>query len=171
MTVPAERARKAAPRRKSTTATTIAAKKEAKRAAKTTKKPAPSKTALKGSSASKTTAKGTAKAPPRKVSAHTLKSDAILVGRTAKPISMSLMPAERAELEEFTALTDIGPTTLYRDLVAPKIRAAVWALKAMTEAGMEIDPRRLPATIWHTSPDSADHDDLYSGIQDPGTPR
>lgn len=91
-------------------------------------------------------------------------------GRTAKPISMSLMPRERAELDEFTALTDIGPTVLYRELVAPKLRAALWAIKSMNEAGMSIRSADLAATVWFPESSSSDLDDLYSGAKAVGMP-
>lgn len=88
----------------------------------------------------------------------------------AKPVSMSLMPHERAELDEFIALTDMGPTALYRELVAPRIRAATWAIKAMVDAGMAIDGRDLHATMWQLDVSSEQLDDLYSGAKTIGMP-
>lgn len=84
-------------------------------------------------------------------------------GRQAKALSMSLMPSERAELEEFVQLTQVGPTTLYRNLVAPKVRAAIWALHEMIESGMEIDSTKITETIWSTNIDNEELTDLYSG--------
>lgn len=118
-------------------------------------------------SAAKTQAKGrrTKKSAAKKAAPDRAPERPADQGRKAKPVSMSLMPHEHAELEEFTALTDIGPTTLYRDLVAPKIHAAVWALKEMVAAGVEIRAHNLPPTIWHPEATPGELDDLYSGVK------
>ncbi len=92
-------------------------------------------------------------------------------GRTASSVSVSLMPSERAELEELTARTGIGATTLHQLLVSPKIKAAVWMLRELEATGVAIDPGQLPETTWFTAITEDEVADLYSGSKNIGYPR
>ncbi|MEI7630449.1 MAG: hypothetical protein WCJ73_04800 [Actinomycetes bacterium] len=91
-------------------------------------------------------------------------------GRTASSVSVSLMPSERAELEELTARTGIGATTLHQLLVSPKIKAAVWMLRELEATGVAIDPSQLPETTWFTAITEDEVTDLYSGSKNIGYP-
>ena len=82
-------------------------------------------------------------------------------GRTASSVSVSLMPSERAELEELTSRTGIGATTLHQLLVSPKIRAAVWMLRELEAAGVAVDAGQLPETTWFTAITEDEVSDLY----------
>ena len=92
-------------------------------------------------------------------------------GRTASSVSVSLMPSERAELEELTARTGIGATILHQLLVSPKIKAAVWMLRELEATGVAIDPSQLPETTWFTAITQDEVTDLYSGSKNIGYPR
>ena len=92
-------------------------------------------------------------------------------GRTASSVSVSLMPSERAELEELTSRTGIGATTLHQLLVSPKIKAAVWMLRELEATGVAIDPSQLPETTWFTAITQDEVTDLYSGSKNIGYPR
>ncbi|GEM_PF-905326 len=92
-------------------------------------------------------------------------------GRTASSVSVSLMPSERAELEELTSRTGIGATTLHQLLVSPKIRAAVWMLRELEAAGVAVDAGQLPETTWFTAITEDEVSDLYSGTKSIGYPR
>ena len=91
-------------------------------------------------------------------------------GRRATSISVSLMPGERADLDEFVARTGIGPSALHHRLLAPKLRSAVWLLRELDEAGVALDPGELPETIWDAGTTADELADLYSGAKDVGYP-